>query len=207
MKRILSFILLVMMISITAVSLADDSTIPSIKIQRQMQNDGNGVKGSFRIDTAGSVAGHPVIAALQGAEFDILRNASEDRWHLVVFQKDGEGQQINRTELYREESGLYLRSDFLPDRVFLIPEAADLIPDSFSGAGENPSILSVVTSLASMTDAEKARWEPVTEKYSGMLGAGLRQTSSPCSSRTGFPVSSLRHSIAMPRPGACSSPA
>lgn len=173
MKRILSFILLVMMISITAVSLADDSTIPSIKIRRQMQNDGNGVKGSFRIDTAGSVADHPVIAAVQGAEFDILRNASEDRWHLTVFQQDAEGQQINRTELYREEAGLYLRSDFLPDRVFLIPEATDLIPDSFNGTGENPSILSVVTSLASMTDAEKTRWEPVTEKYSGMLETWL----------------------------------
>ena len=173
MKKLLSIILCLMMICTAALSFADDNLIPSVKIQRQMQNDGNGVKGSFRIDADASITEYPIIAALQNAEFDILRNASEDQWHLVIFQKDEEGQQINKTELYQESTGLYLRSDFLPDRVFLIPEATDLIPDSFNGAGENPSIIPVIVSLANMSGPEQTRWEPAIQKYSSMLETWL----------------------------------
>ena len=173
MRRILSLFLCLTMVCTAAISFAEDILPPSVKIQRQMQNDGNGVKGSFRIDANVSAEENPLIAALQGAEYDILRNASEERWHLVVFQKDEEGQQINKTEVYQEETGLYLRSDFLPGRVFQIPEAAALIPDTFSGAGENPDILSTLVSMASMTDAEKAKWDLVAQKYTGMLETWL----------------------------------
>ena len=173
MRKILSLILCLMMVCIAAVSLADDNLIPSIKIQRQMQNDGNGVKGSFQIQSNASLTEQPFIAAIQNAEFDILRNASEDKWHLVVFQKDEAGQQINKSELYQEASGLYLRSDFLPERVYRFPGALDLIPESFTGTGENPSILPVIVSLASMSGPEKSRWEPVLQKYSNMVETWL----------------------------------
>ena len=173
MRKILSLIVCLTLICAAAASFADETLAPSVKIQRQMQNDGNGIKGSFRIDGNASVEENPLIAAVQGAEYDVLRNASEDRWHLVAFQKDEQGQQINKTELYQEGTGLYIRSDFLPDRVFLIPEAADLIPSSFSGAGENPSILPVFISIASKTGADKARWDSFAQKYTAMLETWL----------------------------------
>ena len=175
MKRILSFILCLMLACTAAVSLADDVLAPSIKIQRQMQNDGNGIKGSFRIDGNAEAEKDPLIAAIQGAEYEILRNASGDRWHLVVFQKDEEGQQINKTELAQEETGLYIRSDFVPENVFRIPAVNDLIPESFRGTGENPSILPALVSMMSVTGAEKARWDSAAEKYTGMLETWLAE--------------------------------
>ncbi len=173
MRKILPFILCLIMVCTAVVSFADETLPPSEKIQRQMQNDGNGIKGSFRIDGNASAEENPLIAAVQGAEFDILRNASEDRWHLVAFQKDEQGQQINKTEIYQETAGLFLRSDFLPERVFQIPEAGDLISNSFSSAGKNPSVLSVMVSIASKTGAEKAKWETAVQKYTSILETWL----------------------------------
>ena len=171
MKRILSLILCLMMACAAAISFADEPLAPSVKIQRQMQNDGNGIKGSFRIDA--EAPDEPLLATIQGAEYDILRNASEDQWHLVVFQQDDQGQQINKTELYQEASGLYLRSDYLPDRVYQIPAVTDFIPASFMGAGENPSIISTVISLASLTNADQGRWDPIVARFSNMLETWL----------------------------------
>ena len=171
MKRILAFILCLAMICGCAASFADEVLAPSVKIQRQMQNDGNGVKGSFRIDA--NTPDQPLLTAIQGAEYEILRNASEDRWHLVVFQQDEQGQQINKTELIQEAAGMYIRSDFLPGRVFRIPEIAELIPASFAGAGENPSIINTVVSLASVNGADAQRWDPIVARYSSMLETWL----------------------------------
>ena len=173
MKKILSLILCLMMVCTAAASCAEDALAPSIKIQRQMQNDGNGVKGSFRIDGNASMDGNPLLAAVQGAQYDILRNASGDEWHLIVFQQDEQGQQINRTELYRQATGLYLRSDFLPDRVFMIPEAADMIPGSLSATGENPSVLSALISILTKTGPDQARWDTAAQKYTNMLETWL----------------------------------
>ena len=171
MKRILAFILCLAVICGYTASFADEVLAPSVKIQRQMQNDGNGIKGSFRIDA--NTPDQPLLTAIQGAEYDILRNASEDRWHLAVFQQDEQGQQINKTELVQEASGLYIRSDFLPGRVFRIPEIADLIPASFAGTGENPSIINTVVSLASASGADAQRWDPIVARYSSMLETWL----------------------------------
>ena len=179
MKKILSLILCLMLVCTAAASFADETLAPSVKIQRQMQNDGNGIKGSFRIDGNASMEENPLFAALQGAEYDLLRTASGEDWHLVVFQQDEQGQQINKTELYSEATGLYFRSDFLPDRVFRVPGAENMIPDSFRGAGENPSILTVLASVASKSGAEKARWDSVAQKYTSILEtwlAGYAQT-------------------------------
>ncbi len=174
MKKTLSLILcLMIMLCVSGISIADDALPPSVKIQRQMQNDGNGIKGSFRFEGNVAADGNPVIAALLNADFDLLRNASGEKWHLVVFQQDEKGQQISKTEVYGEETGTYLRSDFIPEQVLRIPAAEELIPDSMNGAGENPSIISVLGSVMSMNDAEKARWDPVLQKYSAMVETWL----------------------------------
>ena len=86
MRKILSLIVCLTLICAAAASFADETLAPSVKIQRQMQNDGNGVKGSFRIDA--NAPDQPLYTAIQGAEYDILRNASGDQWHMVVFQQD-----------------------------------------------------------------------------------------------------------------------
>lgn len=173
MRRILSLILCLAIVCTAAISFADEPLAPSVKIQRQMQNDGNGVKGNFRIDGNANAEDHPLIAAIQGAEFEVLRNAQEDRWHLITFQKDEQGQQLNKTEMVQETDGLYVRSDFLPERVFRIPAVTDLIPGSLTGAGENPSILNVLMSIASKTGADKTRWDNISEKYIAMLETWL----------------------------------
>ena len=74
MRKILPFILCLIMVCTAVVSFADETLPPSEKIQRQMQNDGNGVKGSFRIDA--NAPDQPLFTTIQGAEYDILRNAS-----------------------------------------------------------------------------------------------------------------------------------
>lgn len=175
MKKILALTVCVILICTASVSLAADLTLP-VKLQRQMQHDGNGLKGSIRITANADPAGHPFLYAIQNAEYSLLRNASGEQWHLALFQSDEQEQQINRIELYQADDGLYFRSDLLDGKVIRIPATDELLSStvlSGAGSGENPPILNILTSVFSMREAEQKKWAPVIDKYAKKLEVWL----------------------------------
>ncbi len=172
MKRILTIVLCIaMMISNTA--LADELKL-STKLQRQMQHDGNGEKGILTISGNADAADYPLISVIQNAEYNILRNASGDQWHIVFYQaeKDDEGKelrQFNKTELYRGDQAMFFRSDFLPNEVFQLPEEISMIlPDEMKGQ-ENPSLNSILLSVMNLNEASRQKQDSAIEKYSRIL--------------------------------------
>ena len=72
MKKILALTVCVILICTASVSLAADLTLP-VKLQRQMQHDGNGLKGSIRIMPE-EAAAHP----------EWMCDAGEMTWDLTI---------------------------------------------------------------------------------------------------------------------------
>ena len=173
MKRILTVILCIAMMTVAAAASAAELTLPT-KLERQMQHDGNGEKGNLTITANANPDEYPLISAIQNAEYSILRNASGDQWHVVFFQneKDEAGnelRQFNKTELYRNKNCLYFRSDFLPNEVFQIPEEISMILPEKMISGENPSLNSVFISLMKNDETNRQKKEKAIEKYSRIL--------------------------------------
>lgn len=171
MKRILILIICLALFCMVPASPAEDLTLP-VKLQRQMQHEGNGLKGSIRISANADLSQHPFLYSIQNAEYNLLRNMSGGQWHMVLFQNDEQEQQINRIELYQAEDGLYFRSDFLPERVIRLPETGEIVASAAGesvSSGDNPSILDVLSSIVSMKEADRKRWLPVIEEYAKKL--------------------------------------
>ena len=159
MKRILTMVLCIVMMITAATALADELKL-STKLQRQMQHDGNGEKGKLTVTGNADAAEYPLLSAIQNAEYSILRNASGEQWHIVVYQAetDEEGKelsQFNKTELYRSEKSLFFRSDFLPNEVFQLPEEMSLILPEGMTNRENPSLNSVLLSMMNLNEAAR----------------------------------------------------
>ena len=175
MKKTFALIIILTVLCATSFSVAAELTLP-VKMERQMQHDGNGLKGSLRITANASPEKHPLLYAIQNADYSILRNMSGEMWHLVLFQSDEQEQQTNRFELYQGESHLFFRSDYLPDRVFSLPETKDFMSAIFNGESSdsgNPPVLDVLVKVFTMKETERSRWTPVIEKYSKKLEVWL----------------------------------
>ena len=168
MKRLIAMILFLAMLWMVTSALAADLTLP-VKMQRQMQHDGNGMKGSIQIHSNADPVKDPFLYAVQNAEFDILRNASGAQWHMIFFQPDETEQQKNRTEFYFNGEKIYLRSDFLPDQVYNLSEEAVLATFLNVPRGENPTILPALLSMFTLQDNKQDSWDPVIARYSKML--------------------------------------
>ena len=169
MKKLIATILcLMMLVCAVSAATAGDVTLP-IKMERQMQHDGNGLKGSFTIEANADAVKDPLIYAVQNAEYSILRNASGKDWHLIIFQTDESEQQYNLSELYQAEESLYFRSDMLPGKVIALSPEALLATFVIVSRGENPDIVPAVLSMFNMKDADREAWEPVAARYGKML--------------------------------------
>ena len=164
MKKLFILLATIAMICASTGSFAEELTLP-VKMERQIQNDGNGLKGSFIISSDSDAEDYPFIAAFQNAEINVLRNMSGNDWHLKLFQKDEADQPINTLELYSEKSGIFLSGSLAGGAVYSLPAAADLLDSGIKGTHENPSVSSAVVSLVSMSEQERTRWDPVLEKY------------------------------------------
>ena len=169
MRRILAAVLCLVMLAGVSAALAEDVSLP-VRMEKQLQHDGNGLKGSFTL-SANAGEDHALLQALQNAEYSLLRNASGSDRHLVLFQTpaDDPDTQKNRAEFYRTDAGLFFRTDFLPEKVFRMPDREALLGAVLSARGENPSIIPAMAGMMSMSENDRKRWEPVTAKYGKML--------------------------------------
>ena len=67
MKKLFILLATIAMICASIGSFAEELTLP-VKMERQIQNDGNGLKGSFIISSDSDAEDYPFLAALQNAE-------------------------------------------------------------------------------------------------------------------------------------------
>lgn len=197
MKRIISFLILFSLLAALLPGMAEEVTLP-VKMDRQLQNDQNGLKGSFVITTDADSAENPFLAAFGNAPFNILRNMSSDEWHLVVYQSDESENRVNTVELYRNDTGLFLSGSLLQGTVYQLPELSSLLESEIGTAYENPSIASAFLSLATMSSESRGSWDPVLEKYEKKLTEWINSYFSDPSTQTNGSVQSMILSCSIP---------
>ena len=139
MKKICCFILMITLtLSVFTHAFAAGYTLPE-KMQRQLEV-GSGLKGSFTVHGNADSEMNPLIHSLQNAEFEIRGIQYEGNKHYYIYQQ-GENEAMNAlTEYCTVGSEQYLRSDFLKEDSYLLPDLDHMINRWLKSEGENPSI-------------------------------------------------------------------
>ncbi len=174
MKKGISLILCCLLIALWSVGSAVTYTLPE-KLEKQLAI-GSGLKGSFVLKTEGTNDWIPLLAPYAGAEYQIRGMISGEDLHYYVYQTDAEENQWAKTEIYRKEDILYLRSDLLPGRVYTAATAAGLADTLIPSEGGNPSIGSALMKLLDLSAEEKEKtWQPILSRYEEWLEMWLQQ--------------------------------
>ena len=139
MKKICCFILMIILtLSVFTDAFAAGYTLPE-KMQRQLEV-GSGLKGSITVHGNADSEMNPLIHSLQNAEFEIRGIQYEGNKHYYIYQQ-GENEAMNAlTEYCTVGSEQYLRSDFLKEDSYLLPDLDHMINRWLKSEGENPSI-------------------------------------------------------------------
>ena len=139
MKKICIFVLLIFLtLSVTSAADAAGYTLPE-KMQRQLEV-GSGLKGSFAVHANADTEKNPLVHSVQNAEFEIRGIQYEGNKHYYIYQQ-GENEAMNAlTEYCTIGSDQYLRSDFLKEGSYLLPDMDHLINKWLKSEGDNPSI-------------------------------------------------------------------
>ena len=140
MKKTICLILTVLtaFCFLTAASAAG-YTLPE-KMERQLQV-GSGLKGSFVIHSNADQELSPFVHSIRNAAYEIRGIRSGDDLHYYIYQP-GEGETLSSlTEFCRIGNTGYLRSDFLPEAAYRLPDFEEFIASFLKAEGENPSIL------------------------------------------------------------------
>ena len=139
MKKICSFIIMIIMVlSVFSAASASGYTLPE-KMQRQLEV-GSGLKGTFTVHGNADSEKNPLVHSVQNAEFEIRGIQYEGNKHYYIYQQ-GENEEMNAlTEFCTIGSEQYLRSDFLKEKSYLLPDLDHLINRWLKSEGENPSV-------------------------------------------------------------------
>ncbi len=142
----------------------EEYTLPE-KLQRQIEF-GNGVKGAAVLSVEGESALAKLLGPLSGTEIQIRAIQSEGQYQLQFYTLDGE-RQVGLTQLYGNDSALYLRSALLPNLVLTCPIGADRL-DSLLGRAEdsNPLWYAAAMKLFAIPDSIwEETWAPLLQPY------------------------------------------
>ncbi len=139
MKKICCFVIMILLVlSLISAASAAGYTLPE-KMQRQLEV-GSGLKGTFTIHGNADAEMNPLIHSLQNAEFEIRGIQYEGNKHYYIYQQ-GENEAMDAlTEYCTVGSEQYLRSDFLKEKSYLLPDLDHLINRWLKSEGENPSV-------------------------------------------------------------------
>ena len=142
MKKICCFVIMILLVlSLISAASAAGYTLPE-KMQRQLEV-GSGLKGTFTIHGNADAEMNPLIHSLQNAEFEIRGIQYEGNKHYYIYQQ-GENEAMDAlTEYCTVGSEQYLRSDFLKEKSYLLPDLDHLINRWLKSEGENPSVFPV----------------------------------------------------------------
>ncbi len=142
----------------------EEYTLPE-KLQRQIEF-GNGVKGAAVLSVEGESTLAQLLAPLSGTEIQIRAIQSEGQYQLQFYTLDGE-RQVGLTQLYGNDSSLYLRSALLPNLILTCPVGADWL-NSLLGRAEDANPLWQTAALKLFSIPESIwdeAWAPLLQPY------------------------------------------
>ena len=168
MKKIITFMLAVILIAASGICHAASYTLPE-KMYNQLAI-GSGLKGTFSVETQGEKFRTEFIDAISNAVFSIRGMISEGDLHYYVFQSDEKEQQSAVSELYRKNGVYYFRSDMVQGKTLVLPGLSQYLDSVFPSKGENGTSSSFISRIIELPeDEKKEKWEPVLTRYQNEL--------------------------------------
>ena len=163
MKKILCALLCMMLVMISAESLAAVDYTLQEKMQKQLDS-GSGLKGTLQLHGEGN---DPFILSLQpfqDVELQFRGMRTGEQGHYYFYQAGDDESQKGLTEIFDDGSSLFFRSDFLPGEVIRFPALAALADAMLPSRGGNPSIASAAVRWIQTGKAQQeALLNPVLE--------------------------------------------
>lgn len=168
MKRIISFMLAIILVAVSGICHAASYTLPE-KMYNQLAI-GSGLKGTFSVETHGEQFRSEFIDTISNADFFIRGILSEGDLHYYVFQSDEKEQQSAVSELYRKDGVYYFRSDMVQGKTLVLPGLSQYLDSVFPSKGENGSSSSFISKIIELPEEEKTeKWDPVLTRYQNEL--------------------------------------
>lgn len=170
MKRMMSLVLCLMLVmAASAAQAAAHYDTLNEKFARQVDK-GSGLKGAISLTATGDAAWVDTLAPFSGKTFQLRSIKTDDCYQASIYQELEDGTQQAVTEIFGDQTKMYLRSDLLIDSVFSLPMHGDLL-SSLTGIGlANPTWYSVVEGVGAVKDAEwRAKWEPALASYTELI--------------------------------------
>ncbi|MBP0978059.1 MAG: hypothetical protein J6P89_07800, partial [Oscillospiraceae bacterium] len=168
MKKIITFMLAVILIAASGICHAASYTLPE-KMYNQLAI-GSGLKGTFSVETQGEKFRTEFIDVISNAVFSIRGLISEGDLHYYVFQSDEKEQQSAVSELYRKDGVYYFRSDMVQGKTLVLPGLSQYLDSVFPSKGENGTSSSFISRIIELPeDEKKEKWEPVLTRYQNEL--------------------------------------
>ena len=161
MKKGLAIVLSLWMVCLTTIGYAVTYTLPE-KMSRQLAI-GSGMKGSFVLNAEGDSETAAALRLFNQAEIQVRGMMSDKDWHYYLYQTDEAENQWARTDLYRKDGAVYLKSQLLKnDRVLMLPGTDTMLDTLIPGTAGNPSAASAIWNLAQMSEGTKTEvWDPL----------------------------------------------
>jgi len=181
MKKFLCLLAALTCLVTTAVAVDLEYTLPE-KFSQQVKF-GSGVKGSVTLSVSGGEQWLELLLPFTGTEMQIRAIQTKEGSKLSASQKaqgfefqyqvyalDEEGRQQATTWLYGDKEDAYIQSELLPGTVLRIPQGGNLLEAILGSDGENPTIFSVIQSIADVDEVMwQDAWLPAFKPYESAL--------------------------------------
>lgn len=181
MKKFLCLLTALMCLAATALAVELEYTLPE-KFSQQVKF-GSGVKGTVTLSASGGAQWLELLLPFTGTEMQIRAIQTKEGSHLSaiqraegfefqyqIFAQDEEGRQQATTWLYGDKTDAYIASDMLPDTILRIPQGGKLLEAILGSEGDNPSIFSVIQSIADVDESMwQDAWLPAMKAYESAL--------------------------------------
>jgi len=168
-KRLICFLLSMMVITASLPALAVEYTLPE-KLQRQI-DFGNGVRGTLKVSVEGEAEWVELLSPLNDVEIQVRSIAADGNFQHKLYTLNGE-EQVGLTYVYGDEETLLVQSELLPDKVFSLSTGGDLLDKLLGEKDANPTWYSALTAIASVPETTwQGKWLPALEPYNGVNSA------------------------------------
>lgn len=181
MKKFLCLLTALVCLASTALAVQLEYTLPE-KFAQQVKF-GSGVKGTATLSASGGAQWLELLLPFTGTELQIRAIQTKEGSHLSALQRaegfefqyqiyalDEEGRQQATTWLYGDKTDAYIASDMLPDTILSIPQGGKLLEAILGSEGENPTIFSVIQSIADVDESMwQDAWLPALKAYESAL--------------------------------------
>ena len=181
MKKFLCLLAAMIYLATTALAVELEYTLPE-KFSQQVKF-GSGVKGTVTLSVSGGEQWLELLLPFTGSEMQLRaiqtkegsnlsasQRAEGFEFQYQIFAQDEEGRQQASTYLYGDKADAYLSSDLLPGTILRIPQGGNLLEAMLGSKGENPTIFSLIQSIADVDESMwQDAWLPAFKPYESAL--------------------------------------